>query len=288
MTTRLWKYEGLGNDFLVLFDGAGVEATAPLAIALCDRHRGVGADGLLSLAKGNGDVDLAMVLHNADGSLAETSGNGLRCAVLAALHAGMVPTDRPILVGTGAGTARAELLTRGDLGEADIRVTMGVVEVAEEVATPLASHRAFAVSVGNPHLVLYGGPNGAERPVLAELGARIDRSRPDGVNVELVESVEADGTIEIAVWERGVGLTMACGSGSCAVAAALRAAGVVGDEVRVRNPGGVLSVSLSGSPAAPRAALTGPARRVAQVLVEPADLPLVGALRARGEAVGRL
>lgn len=270
----LAKYHGLGNDFLVLFDAErSLPFTAALAAALCERHRGVGADGLLRISSAHHGAAFAMELRNADGGVAETSGNGLRCAVLAAVHAGLVPAGQ-VLVETLAGTARATVGVGVDgavPAEAEVRVEMGTVRVGDEVASPLQGRRARLVDVGNPHLVLVGDSlTGVD---LATTGPALEASRPGGVNVELIAAgVERD-SLDLAVWERGAGLTQACGSGSCAAAAAARAWGIVGDRVAVRNPGGTLVVELSGAdPLQPSAALSGPARRVAQVLVEVDDL----------------
>ncbi|HUZ20869.1 MAG TPA: diaminopimelate epimerase [Acidimicrobiales bacterium] len=273
-TVALAKYHGLGNDFLVLFDAErSLPFTAELAVALCERHRGVGADGLLRISSGRHGASFAMELRNADGGVAETSGNGLRCAVLAAVHAGLVPAGE-VLVETFAGTARAAI-GAGAGGvvpvEAEVRVEMGVARVGDEVASPLDGVRARLVDVGNPHLVLVG--DSLADVDLATSGPVLEASRPGGVNVEFVVAGPARDSLELVVWERGAGLTEACGSGSCAAAAVARAVGIVGDRVVVRNPGGTLVVELTGAEVLqPSVALRGPARRVARVLVELDDL----------------
>lgn len=280
-TVTLTKYHGLGNDFLVLVDW---ERTGPydeaVVAALCDRHRGIGADGVLRLSRPGPGADVRMELRNADGGEAETSGNGLRCALLAAAHAGLLSTEAfvggAVTVETKGGPALGRLLVDesrpGAL--ADVSVAMGEAAVEEAAEAPFASCRALRVDVGNPHLVLVD--DGSAGVDLAVVGAELEASRPGGTNVELVRAEGGD--LDLVVWERGVGLTLACGSGSCAAAAATRALGLAGDRVVVRNPGGVLIVDLEGPRRRPRVTLTGPACRVGEVVVDLDELRLaVGA-----------
>jgi diaminopimelate epimerase len=261
----LTKYEAIGNDFLIVFDGACSLAITPDLVAeLCDRHRGVGADGVIQLRPtSNG---LAMVLQNADGSPAETSGNGLRCAALAAFDAG-VATGRSIVITTVVGPRRAELISReGAYGE--LSVEMGQVLV-ERTKSPIAGKEGFRADVGNPHLVLLG--ERSDDVDLEVLGPELEQAWPGGQNIEVISVSGAD-ELDLVVFERGAGMTEACGTGSCAAAAAARLAGVVGDVVTVHNPGGSLIVELG--PAGDGAAtvrLSGPARRVAEVNVSLED-----------------
>jgi diaminopimelate epimerase len=261
----LTKYEAIGNDFLVVFDGAcSLTITPDFVAQLCDRHRGIGADGVIQLRPiSNG---LAMVLQNADGSPAETSGNGLRCAALAAFDAG-VATGRSIVITTVVGPRRAELISRdGAYGE--LNVEMGQVSV-QRTASPIADKEGFRADVGNPHLVLLG--DRSDDVDLEVLGPELEQAWPGGQNIEVI-SVSGTDELDLVVFERGAGMTEACGTGSCAAAAAARLAGVVGDVVTVHNPGGSLIVELG--PAKQRAAavrLSGPARRVAEVNVSLED-----------------
>lgn len=253
------KLHGAGNDFLVLIDSEDAHRLAPeLVRALCDRRIGVGADGVIRALPPRAGGDLRMELQNADGSRAETSGNGLRCLVLAALRAGMVSGD-VIRVETDAGVRQVDV--DGD----DIAVEMGeVVLASEDVTLPglPAEVRARRADVGNPHIVIWG--NSLD---ILELGPRLDSAEPGGVNVELIDPAEGGG-IDLVVWERGAGETLACGSGSCAAAAAARAWGLVGDSVVVHNPGGDLRVDLSGDLLRPSAKLSGPTSYVATIKVE--------------------
>jgi len=276
----LERLHGLGNDFLVLVDATGDLRLGPReAVALCDRHRGVGADGLLLAGPPRRGGDVAMTLWNADGSVAETSGNGLRCLVLALVDAGALPGPA-VLVETAVGLRRAEVLRRDAAGGAEVEVELGqaLLGEAEELAWPGWSARR--VSTGNPHLVVLG-PSLADR-VLEDDAAPLSRAVDGGRNVELV-APRPGGGLEMLVYERGVGATLACGSGSVAAAAAARAAGLAGDEVRVANPGGELRVRLSGPAEAPHAFLTGPARHVARVEAD-LDACLAGDLLEGGAA----
>lgn len=263
----LAKLHGAGNDFLVVIDPDGVRPIgAALARALCDRHRGVGADGVLRALAPTDGGDLRMELHNADGSVAETSGNGLRCLALAALEAGMVAGER-LAVETSAGVRQVEVRGR-TAGAADIAVGMGTVELAAGDADPPGpGWRARRASVGNPHLVIL--VPAVEGFPVAEVGKRIDSAEPGGMNVEVIGPPATAGLLDLVVWERGAGVTLACGSGSCAAAAAARLWGLCDDSVTVSNPGGELFVELSGAdPLAPQAVLSGPARHVATVTVD--------------------
>lgn len=273
----LVKYHGVGNDFLIALDPAGLPGGSVLdpafAAWLCDRRRGLGADGVIVARPATGAGDVRMELANADGSPAETSGNGLRCLGLALADAGLAP-DGEVLVETDAGPRRVSLERREPAGAATLRAEMGVVRIGDPVSVPAGlgpAWRARHAEVGNPHLVLLGPSlDGVD---IAALGSDLERARPGGQNVEAA-SPAGDG-LALVVWERGAGVTEACGTGSCAVAAVARASGLVGDLVAVHNPGGTLVVDLSGpDPLAPEAGLSGPAARVAYVEV---DLDDVGA-----------
>lgn len=265
----LTKHEGAGNDFLVLIDPADrVRLGAPQVRALCDRHLGVGADGVIRVGPGRGGAQLSMELRNADGGEAETSGNGLRCLAQAAVDAGLV-SPPAFTVATVAGVKAVTYEPGERAGEGTARVDMGPVHLGAERPHVVPGHRSREVDVGNPHLVVYGDEDPSWVDV-AELGPRLEARRPGGVNVEFV-SLAGEDHLVLRVWERGVGETRACGTGSCAAAAAARGWGLVGDHVWVRNPGGTLEVWLGRTEDDP-VELAGPVRRVAEVVVDPATL----------------
>jgi len=251
---RMAKLEAAGNDFLVLLDGG---ITPEQVRAVCDRRRGVGADGVV-VGRVAAGADLEMTLYNADGSEAEMSGNGIRCLVHAAVLAGVLDAGA-VRVRTGAGLRTV----RGERGWS--RVDMGPVRLGEEVESPLPGTRARLAAVGNPHLVAIGDV-ALEELRLEELGPAAARVAGGPVNLEVVRPGQAAGAdLELRVLERGVGETLACGTGTCAAAAVARAYGLVGDVVTVDNPGGRLEVRLG----ADGAELGGPVRMVAEVAVDP-------------------
>lgn len=213
---------------------------------------------------GSDSAQLAMQLHNCDGGRAEMSGNGLRCLALFAREAGLVAVDQ-FVVATDSGMLRVRVGELAPQGPVPVSVEMGtpVVEGTESEVGGLGGEvrwRGRRVEVGNPHLVLVAEDlDGLD---LARLGPELEASRPGGLNVEWVR-VRPDGDgLDLRVWERGVGVTPACGTGSVAAVSAAVAMGLVkGPTVAVHNPGGTLEVDLStGS-----AWLSGPAERIAWV-----------------------
>jgi len=256
------KYEGLGNDFLVAIDPA-VEPTAGLARRLCDRHRGVGADGLLvARRQGAGDAVLDFRLFNADGSEAEMSGNGLRCLAHAALDAGLLGAGVPLPVRTPAGLRRVTVEPRGTAGAWAV-ADMGTAHVAGEGDRCNVGHGQLRVDMGNPHLVV-AGPDPATVDVAA-LGPALERSDPAGLNVEFVTLGPGPDELTMRVWERGVGETQACGTGACAAAVAFLHWARVGPAVTVHQPGGAAVVEV-GADLSVR--LAGPTNRIAVCRVE--------------------
>lgn len=238
---KFFKMEALGNDFIVL--DASVEVTPGLVRGLCDRRRGIGADGVLQVSLA--DDGVRMGYWNADGSEAEMCGNGLRCVARYAFDQGMVE-GREFEVVTPRGKLRV-------LAAEEPRVEMGQVVLNETFGFEGLEFRK--VMVGNPHAVTLI-PDVQQAPV-KEIGALLERSTPGGVNVEFVRVVD-DGRLEMRVWERGVGETLACGSGMVAAVAVTRSLGLTGSQVAVAVPGGVGTVEFNEE----SARLSGPARYV--------------------------
>lgn len=261
-TLTFTKHHGLGNDFLVLLDLDGRHAVdAGLARAVCDRHRGVGADGLIHVLAGQGGADVTMRLYNADGGTAETSGNGLRCLAQAVLDAGVVPGPG-VAVATGAGV-RELVVHRGERPwEVQVSVDMGPAKVGPDQPQATPGRGMRTVDLGNPHLVLWG-PRFTTDDVVG-LGPQVQAHHAGGVNVEFVTIGPGPDELIMLVWERGVGPTQACGTGACAAAAAAHDWGLVGAHVTVHQPGGDARVDLLPD----SVVLTGPAERVARVEVD--------------------
>jgi diaminopimelate epimerase len=251
------KFEGLGNDFILVTLEAEADFDRASVPRLCDRRFGVGADGvLLVLPSANGAARMRVV--NADGSVPEMCGNGLRCvALLVAEQLGH--HNGELAIETDAGVRVCLFERRGDEGVVD--VDMGVVRVVGQRALNVAGVllELTLADAGNPHAIAYREEPETDVLVLGPPVAT-HASFAEGTNVELVRW--RDGAIEVAVWERGVGRTLACGTGACAVAAVACGRGEAksGAPVRVRLPGGELLVTHDASTGATR--MKGPARRV--------------------------
>jgi diaminopimelate epimerase len=260
---RFAKVHGLGNDFVLLDlrQVAGAVHPAPhpdaaLARRLCDRHLGIGADGLLTLLPGP-----TLVIHNPDGSRPQMCGNGARAAALWIATDACTRAARevvPLATDAGLRICRVDA-PRPDLGQ--VEIGMGPPGVEPERPLPLSGGPMLAtpVSMGNPHRVLFFGER-PPRPVL-------DLARDEGpalcaaedANIEFVRTLGPQ-RYEAAVWERGAGLTQACGTGACAIAAAAIARGLArGDlPITVELPGGPLTLEVVDG----QILMTGPAQLV--------------------------
>jgi len=267
-TIRFTKIQGAGNDFVLVETRDGQRDWSRLAATLCDRHFGVGADGLLLLMPAE-DSDFRMRVFNADGSEAEVCGNGLRCMVRYFIEnrpAGTLGDD--VSVKTASGIRRARF-RRSDGREAEIQVSMGEPRIGSE-NLPVQSAQSEGsvdikrtltcmigvggrelevcqVSMGNPHAVHFT-QEPVERFPLPEIGPLVEHhpAFPGGTNFEVV-NVVGRGGVEARVWERGVGETLACGSGACAVVVAGHLLDHLERKATVRLPGGVLGVEWNGS-----------------------------------------
>jgi diaminopimelate epimerase len=231
------KASACGNDFLMIEGTNAPAGIAEFSRRICDRHQGVGADGVEWLFPAE-DADVCARLFNADGSEAEISGNGTRCvaAYLCAEQA-----RQKVVVRTGAGL-RTCTLTACRSPQYEFEIAMGEPAVGDELGIQLQSRevRGIPVSMGNPHFVVFVREF---RPGWQQEAAEIGR-HPDfkqGMNVELV-AIEDQGTIEARFFERGVGETQSSGTGSCASAVAAIARGRARSPVRVEAPGGAQTV----------------------------------------------
>lgn len=264
MTLRLTKHHGLDNDFLVfLTDDPAVfadETWAEWARRWCNRHTGIGADGLLLGLRGQAGSDLVMTLHNADGSVAEMSGNGLCCLVHAeAMRRG--ERDGCLLVTTDAGPRSVTFGPGpdGDPAAMEASIAMGpaapgplpdrALDISPEASA--AELQAMALDaidrqtfdIGNSHLVLRVAEPAA---VDAAAAGRLHEAMFDsGINVHFVAPTPGEpDAIDMVVWERGSGLTESCGSGATAAARAAHDWNLVGDRVTVHMPGGEALVEV--------------------------------------------
>jgi len=266
---KFTKMQGAGNDFVLVEAGDSQRDWSELAVDICDRHFGVGADGLLLLLPSD-RADFRMRIFNADGSESSACGNGLRCMVKYFLDR-QVGNRRAaeISVETMAGV-RIARIRKTDGEVAEIQVEMGKPGIGQENA-PVEPDRGgdaaldiktrmsrsitvlgrgldlFLVSMSNPHAILF-----TEEPVskfpLSEVGPQVEchPEFPGRTNYEVV-NVRSRNLVEARVWERGVGETLACGSGACAISVAAQLLDYVDRRVDVALPGGVLNVEWDGA-----------------------------------------
>jgi diaminopimelate epimerase len=274
---RFVKAHGTGNDFVVLPDWDDrLDLPAALVRAVCDRRRGVGGDGVLRIVAGSDSTDVVMDYRNADGTVAEMCGNGVRVVAKHAVDHGLVePDDDRVRIGTRAGVKDVAVGRDASGRVTAVTVDMGVPQL-DPAAIPFkyagpgvvdvpvdvdgSPVRLTAVSVGNPHAVVV--VDDVDAAPVATLGPGLERHPrfPEGTNVEFVQVLDP-GMVRARVWERGVGETAACGSGACAVHVALFALGRAGEETIQSWPGGTLAVHYDREDATVR--LTGGAVEVA-------------------------
>jgi diaminopimelate epimerase len=247
---KLFKAHGLGNDYLVLEDGPAMNAE--LVRAVCERERGVGGDGVLEPFDAGDEADFGVRIWNPDGSVAEKSGNGLRIFA----HWLVAARGAPRSFSVWTGVCRVEC----DVGQQTIGVDMGAAsfepaDVPVEAAGPLIDgelalasgiERVTAVGLGNPHCVLFR-TEPLEKVPFRVWGPEIERHPrfPHRTNVQFARVLDRK-RVEILIWERGAGETMASGSSSCAVAAAgVRTGRLDAGRIEVLMPGGTLYVTVA-------------------------------------------
>ena len=272
------KLQGAGNDFVLVETSDAERDWSQLAIAMCDRHFGVGADGLLLLSPSK-IADFQMREFNPDGSESEACGNGLRCLVKYVMDTKLVNTGaREVAIATIPGVRRFQPDKTGGTG---IKVGMGTPRFAAEdipvvmepgkrelvdiklITSPVTvTGKELAlslVSMGNPHAVYFQQNPVADFP-LAQAALEVSQLPifPNKVNLEVVRVVNRK-QMEARVWERGVGETLACGSGACAIAVAAQLKGYTNHKVDIKFRGGTLEVEWDG---AGEAFLSGPAEIV--------------------------
>ncbi|MEG4353766.1 diaminopimelate epimerase [Microcoleus sp. LAD1_D5] len=273
MPIEFAKYQGLGNDFILIDNRHSSEpAISPeQAVDLCDRHFGIGADGVIFALPGQNGTDYTMRIFNSDGSEPEMCGNGIRCLAkfIADLEASEAKTQYRIH--TLAGVITPELRSDGQ-----VKVDMGVPRLlAAEIPTTLAAPDAkvidvpievadkswsvTCVSMGNPHCITFVEDVAAV--ALETVGPQFEHNQafPQRTNTEFIQVIRSD-YVKMRVWERGAGVTLACGTGACAAVVAGVLVGKCDRATAVELPGGVLEIEwaeVSG-----RIYMTGPAQRV--------------------------
>jgi len=261
---RFTKMQGAGNDFVLIEANNSQHDWTQMAVDMCDRHYGVGADGLLVLLPSD-RADCRMRIFNADGSESNTCGNGLRCLIKHYID-GMPDSSavQEIIVETGAGIRQARIhhtkgriaqiqtgMGRPAIGPDNIPITLdgrkeGILDITSAMSHTLiiagVELNLFLVSMGNQHAVHFIKEPVKDFP-LSKFGPRVEHHRafPEEVNFEIA-NIKSRGVIEARVWERGVGETMACGSGACAINVAAQLLGYADSKVDISLPGGILNV----------------------------------------------
>ena len=276
MVIEFSKYQGLGNDFILIDNRHTAKPiiTPEQAIAICDRHFGIGGDGVIFALPGKADTDYTMRIYNSDGSEPEMCGNGIRClAKFIADLEGNTEVNKSYKIDTLAGLIVPKLEENGDvtvdMGEPEltaskIPTTLTGVE-GKVIAQPLkVAERTWlvtTVSMGNPHCITF--VEDTEAIALEQIGPLFEHHPvfPQRTNTEFIEVVKPD-YVKMRVWERGAGITLACGTGACASVVA----GVLNHQCdrssTVELPGGCLQINWSA--ADNRVYMTGPATKVFQ------------------------
>lgn len=261
MNLKLTKMHGCGNDMLMIDNREGTtNLNVDQIKKLCDRHFGIGADGLILLESSN-KADCFMNYYNSDGTLAEMCGNGIRCT--ADFYCSLTnDTKKKISIDTRAGMKEIE-----KVGEHEYKVDMGTPvfeskDFGSEKIT-LCGFDFYCVSFGNPHAVAF--VDSIEKVDIKEIGPAVERHEffPNRVNVSFVQVTSRD-HIKVSVWERGCGQTLACGTAACASFTIAKKEGRIGEKAAVELPGGVLTIEEKNG----RILMSGPAEVIFSTDVE--------------------
>lgn len=282
MSRHFIKYHGLGNDFIVV-DGRSAPELAHLpnlAVTLCDRHTGIGADGLIFVLPAH-DADFTMHIFNSDGSIARMCGNGIRCFTRFVYDTGLWQGRGELVVRTASGLRTTHIIQADadgfwvrvnmqpplldpDAVPTTLRSPLGHGPVLDQPIDVGETVRVTTLSMGNPHAVVFVADLAQVDP--RRLGPAIETHSvfPAKTNVHFVQVLD-DATLRMRTWERGAGLTLACGTGACAATVAASLTGRAGRHTTVYVPGGYLSIDWredSGD-----VYMTGPAARVFEGVV---------------------
>ena len=254
------KMHGIGNDYIYVdLDAFPIKDLTAFAVKHSDRHFGIGGDGVVTYNKEADDL-YRMRIFNTDGSEGLMCGNAIRCVAKLVYESGKLPQN-PLRITTASGIKTLELTLDEEGKMALARVDMNPPVVGEdhfEVKIPEATYTGTKVSMGNPHFVTFIDTDPDEYP-LDVLGPKVEKHElfPDRVNFEIVQ-VTGPHTLKMRVYERGSGLTLACGTGACASAVAAIHHGLVESPVTVKMPGGELKIEWTGDPQS-SVFMTGPA-----------------------------
>lgn len=250
------KMQGLGNDFVILDWEEFQEINEPidkLAVKMCDRNFGVGADGLIVVVPDSQKADLSWIFYNSDGTPAQMCGNGMRCFAKYVLNKGYIDKHE-FSVDTKAGIISPKINEDGT-----VTVNMGkpILEPAKipfkgeynlnyEIELWAKKFKLNCVSMGNPHCVIFTDEN--IKTMALDYGPDIEKHElfPEKTNVEFI-NIKSANEIDLAVWERGCGITLACGTGACASVVAGILNGYLENKVKVNLPGGSLNIEWHGS-----------------------------------------
>jgi len=276
MKINFTKMQGLGNDFIVIgyVDFLKTDKTpAELAKTLCDRNFSIGADGLIIINPEVEDTDIGWIFYNSDGTPAQMCGNGMRCFAKYVTDKGFIPENQ-FTVETLAGIITPEILDDGQ-----VRVNMNL-PILEPDKVPFNNDKNIdfnmdiddktfninAISMGNPHCVIFTDENTLE--LAKKYGSTIEVNKlfPEKTNVEFVNIISKD-EVSLSVWERGCGITLACGTGACATAVVGILRGYLNNRVKVNLMGGSLFIEWDGNETSP-VFMTGPAEYSFKGIVE--------------------
>lgn len=257
---KFTKMQGLGNDFIIL-DFEEFQKTdknvSKIAEKLCDRNFGIGADGLIVINPNTKETDIGWFFYNSDGSLAQMCGNGMRCFARYVYEKGLV-NKKKFSVETKAGIIIPEIID-----ENTVKVNMGKPILEPEKIPAIVEHnlnfeilangkifKANAISMGNPHCVIF--TDNDTKKLALEYGKFVETHKifPEKTNVEFIKILSRE-EINLDVWERGCGITLACGTGACASVAAGILNGILNKKVKVNLPGGALMIEWEGTPQNP-------------------------------------
>ncbi|MFC1570006.1 diaminopimelate epimerase [bacterium] len=273
---QFYKYHGLGNDYLVMNpDEIGRELTRKEIIVICHRNYGIGSDGILWGPIKNDEGSFGLRIFNPDASEAEKSGNGLRIFSLYLWDQELVKLDQTFKISTPGGIVQSRVMNDGKI----VNVEMGKVSFDSQIIPVQGPHREVlneticvngedyqfcAATVGNPHCVLPLNDISADLAKTAGPIIETDARFPNRTNVQFMKVLDRN-NIQIEIWERGAGYTLASGSSSSAAAAVAHKLGLCDGEIQVHMPGGILEIIINSEF---EISMTGPVTRVGTGIIE--------------------